>query len=187
MFCILIFFRIKRNNKNSTLAISRQNFRSTVTPVKLWSDSTQYADVWLYGSITILNNLTSNYVLIVEGIVNDGTGSGDIGLDDFKIINGQECLTPDELCAFTCPNHDTCIPLAKVCDFRNDCENGEDELQCGYKNNTFEEDTGFWKTNNDTISKWERGKNGDNGNAGPSVGKQNLRFNLLICIGSVYF
>jgi hypothetical protein len=81
--------------------------------------------VWKYGSISLPNNFTSNYVLIIEGKVG-GSGKGDIALDDLKITNKKLCASSGpSLCAFTCPNG-ACLSEEKVCNFINDCPNGED-------------------------------------------------------------
>lgn len=113
--------------------------------------------------------MTSNYVLLIEGIANGGPNSGDIAIDDLKIINGRLCSGPGELCAFKCPNDETCLPREKVCNFVNDCLGGEDEAACGYQNTTFENDLNNWSINNDTLSKWMRSRNGNDGDLGPSV------------------
>lgn len=105
---------------------------------------------------------------MIDGIATGGPNSGDIAIDDLKITNGRECPGQDELCAFKCPD-DKCIPEAKVCDFISDCLGGEDEAACGYQNSTFENDLNNWSTNNNTLSKWVRTRNGNDGDLGPSV------------------
>lgn len=61
---------------------------------------------------------------MIEGVAIGGPNSGDIALDDFKIINGQTCPTEDELCALKCHDTQKCVPLSKLCDFIEDCSGG---------------------------------------------------------------
>jgi hypothetical protein len=150
------------------LYVNRKNYRSTAAATNLWSNSENTGDEWRLGLISIPNNLTSTYILLVEGLIG-GQNSGDIALDDFKIINGQLCPPPEDLCSFRCPEG-TCVPKQKLCNFIADCAGGEDEIGCGYANVTFENDLSDWNDMSEQASsRWVRGNNGDGGNKGPLV------------------
>ena len=108
-----------------------------------------------------------DYKVLVEGVV--GTGmQGDIAVDDFKFVDGN-CPSPPSECAYQCSNN-TCISDTKVCNFVNDCPNGEEENNCGYNTN-FETDIGGWVEIGNGTFKWVRSKGGNPlTNTGPSIG-----------------
>jgi hypothetical protein len=83
-----------------------------------------------------------------QGIV--GSTNSDLALDDLKITSGALCPDPGTACFFKCQNN-TCLPQSKVCNFVNDCANGEDETQCGYRNITFENGFQGWNETSDGI------------------------------------
>jgi hypothetical protein len=151
------------------LSIIRKGFNSYLNGSVIWSNTNNNGDVWKYGSVSLPNNFSSNYVLIIEGKVG-GSGKGDIALDDLKITNKKLCSSSGpSLCAFTCSNG-ACISEEKVCNFVKDCPNGEEETNCGYQNVTFETGYNNWKDLSTGSWKWTRKNNGDNLNNGPSVG-----------------
>lgn len=118
---------------DSKLSVIRKGFNSVLNGTVLWTDMKNNGDVWVSAQVSISNNFTGNYILLFEG-VSGPSALGDIGLDDIKITTG-DC---PNLCAYQCQNG-TCLSEQQVCNFVNDCLNGEEELKCGY-NVTFETD-----------------------------------------------
>jgi len=144
------------------------NVKSNGTVV--WTDMNNYGDTWKYGSVTLPATFDSSYVIQMQAVAGQNTNS-DVALDDLKITNNAECPTPDFQCAFKCSNGQ-CIALPKVCNFVNDCPNGEEELDCAYNNITFENgQVGKWTNNTDGAFKWQLGRNGNGLTTGPSTGK----------------
>ena len=134
----------------------------------LFSDSNSYDNLWKYGSVYINNFVEQNYKIIVEGIVGLNT-IGDIALDDFSIFNDvTECKPPPSSCEFKCSNG-TCLSSEKVCNFMNDCENGEEEVHCGYNDITFENGTKGWNETSYGLFRWNL-NNYDNKLTGPQTG-----------------
>ncbi len=69
-------------------------------------------------------------------------GQGDVAVDDVvfspscRLVGGGTSPAPNSTVPPTCPpetfqcSTGECIPYEKVCDFRGDCSNGEDEASC---------------------------------------------------------
>lgn len=155
---------------DATLNVRRKGYTAEFNQsVVIWTDKNNYGDLWVYGSVSLPTNFSSSYTLILEAI-SGPSAYGDIGLDDLKITQGALCPSKDSQCAYKCPTNNQCVPLAKVCNFISDCPNGEDEIDCGYNNITFENSTGKWVQSDDGLFKWVR----DNGVAqlptGPFIG-----------------
>jgi len=154
----------------STLNIIKKTYRSSSNETILWTDKKNYGDVWKYGSVSIPASTSFNYILIVEAICGYGY-QDDIGMDDFRIRNGELCPSAEFLCAFKCPTNDQCIPENQVCNFVGDCPNAEDEANCAYKNIDFDNDNyQKWNISTDGKYKWIVGNNGDEYSTGPSTG-----------------
>ncbi len=99
------------------------------------------------------------------------SSNDDIALDDLKMLNGELCPPAESSCAFKCSQNDQCVPEKSLCNFINDCPDGEDELKCGYKNITFEnDDYGNWTIDYDGLYTWQLGSDGDGYYTGPEIG-----------------
>lgn len=73
-----------------------------------------------------------------------------------------------------------CLPLEKVCNFVNDCPNGEEELDCGYDEIDFQDGFKKWKeTSGNGLYEWARRTKNTNFNNGPSTG-MNLTKEFII-------
>jgi hypothetical protein len=137
---------------DSRLNVLRKYFNSDLNGTVIWTDMNNYGDFWNNAKVSLPNNI-SNYVLLFEG-VSGSSSYADIGLDDIKITNE---LCPSTECVFTCSNG-TCLTSTQVCNFVNDCLNGEEEIKCGY-NETFENDSSGWNETSNGLFKWKRGSN----------------------------
>lgn len=125
---------------------------------RIWSKSGSQANVWVRASLQLV--YTQPFQIIVEGI-RGASSYGDIGVDDTILTAG--CVrstsvfsphftvpqfgatTPSPTCGagqFQCPAS-KCIPMSRVCDFKNDCFDGADEINCGPC--TFEVDSCNWQ------------------------------------------
>lgn len=135
-------------------------------------NSSTTANSWYYGQITIENDFSEpDYKILVEGIVGAGM-QGNIAIDDAKFSDGS-CQPPPNECIFQCSNS-SCISETKFCNFIDDCNNGEEEIACGY-NTDIENDTGGWLEVSDGAFKWIRSKGGNPlTNTGPSIGNKIL-------------
>ncbi len=137
---------------DSILNLIQKTFNSASNGTTIWSDMKNYGDVWVNAKVS-LPNMISNYVLKFEGI--SGPSSlGDIGLDDIKITNE---LCPSTECVYQCSDG-TCLTAQKVCNFVNDCPDGDEEVKCGY-NTTLENGTNGWNETSNGLFKWYRGAN----------------------------
>jgi hypothetical protein len=97
----------------------------------------------------------------------------DIALDDLFMINGELCPSPNITCAFKCQINDQCVSEKQLCNFINDCPDGEDEIQCGYSGITFENQVyGKWNFSLDTEYTWQLGSDGDIYFTGPAIGNK---------------
>ena len=98
-----------------------------------------------------------------------------IAIDDLK-LSGCEvtpyCLTDQ----FTCPTG-SCLRMDQVCDFTQQCGNGEDEDQCGAGN--FKSDMNGWLPNPDSDGDWDR-TTGQDGFKDHSAGTGRQRSKLLL-------
>ncbi|XP_077865040.1 MAM and LDL-receptor class A domain-containing protein 2-like [Saccoglossus kowalevskii] len=112
-------------------------------PNALFSVSGSQGSTWIEAYVDV--PATSTNIVTIRGIV--GSAPGDIAIDDISFTDGL-CPPPPPPCEFEC-NDGTgnCLPMSKVCDFNNDCDNHEDEAVCGYQC-TFETGECGW---NDTA------------------------------------
>ncbi|XP_077978868.1 MAM and LDL-receptor class A domain-containing protein 1-like [Glandiceps talaboti] len=131
---------------------------------ELWSHHTQVGDFFVKVMLEITE--TDNFQVIIEGIVGFSIG-GDIAVDDVTFT--PECIpfdgslpevtpspTPPSPCPgqFVCEDGVTCLPLVQVCDFKEQCPSGSDELVCGTCD--FEIDTCGWEDTSAGMYTWER-------------------------------
>ena len=164
------FWYHKFGNGNSVLTIYQKGLtKNNVTKLLLTINGNK-GDQWNYGSLFFPANFTeANYIIEIEGKI-ISSSNGDIALDDIVLTNDvNECraLLPD--CAFKCKNG-TCLNENKICNFINDCEDGEEESQCGTSITSFENDFNSWNTTKDSEDIWKRSNYDQLGlNNGPKV------------------
>ena len=137
---------------DATLNLKQKAFNSMLNETTIFTEMKNNGDVWINRKVP-LPNTVYNYVLKFEGI-SGPSALGDIGLDDIKITDG---LCPSNDCVYQCANG-TCLTSQQVCNFVNDCPNGEEETKCGY-NTTLESGTDGWNETSDGLFKWYRGAN----------------------------
>ncbi|CAF1067818.1 unnamed protein product, partial [Brachionus calyciflorus] len=73
--CFEFYYHMK--GSSSTLSIIRKGFRSYLNDTVVWKDTSSNKDEWQQALVSLPNNFSSNYILIIEGKIN-GTNSGDI-------------------------------------------------------------------------------------------------------------
>lgn len=117
-----------------------------------------------------IDSISSSYRILIERVVQT-VGFSDVAVDDLSVQTGN-CdslpTAPPQQCAFSCPGTTTCIPRSKVCDFVQDCPNGEEEVSCGYNCN-FDNSTCRWFSNNIGAYQWTRFRGATpDSNTGPS-------------------
>lgn len=158
----------------SKLNVIKKTYKSSLPGSVVWTETGNKGDVWNLAQVSLPLNTTfsfSNYVLILEA-VSGSSPTDDIALDDLNILTGELCPSLNTTCAFKCQVNDQCVSEKQLCNFINDCPDGEDEKQCGYNNITFEnEEYGKWNFSQDTEYIWELGNDGDLFYTGPSIGK----------------
>ena len=168
------FYYHMKGEGYSTLNLLKKDYKSLSKGSLLWTDANNYGDQWIYHceSLPVNASTTSfykNYVLIFQAV--RGISSyDDIALDDIKVVNGELCPPAESSCPFKCQLNNQCVPERSLCNFIKDCPDGEDELQCGYDNITFENEIyGKWNISYDGSFQWMLGSDGDNFNTGPPI------------------
>uniref|UniRef100_A0A8C5HM61 MAM and LDL-receptor class A domain-containing protein 1-like n=1 Tax=Gouania willdenowi TaxID=441366 RepID=A0A8C5HM61_GOUWI len=118
---------------------------------------------------TLYLNSARPFQILIEGTVGDDF-HGDIAVDDLSFLHCEPfdgelphansttpALTtvaptvPPHSCPegqFVCGSHDECVPLTQVCNFRPDCSDGSDEMNCGNSCDFKGGDTCGWKMDN---------------------------------------
>lgn len=138
----------------ATLAIRTKNVPGEDT-YKVWENSAIIHAEWKYQQVSVRE--PSHHTIQFVAISDKGH-DGIIAIDQVIIDPGQctnETL-PD--CVVTCDSGNTCIHETHMCNFIQECADGEDERLCGY-NCTFEE-TGIehcmWSNAgpNDEVQLW---------------------------------
>ncbi|XP_070842581.1 MAM and LDL-receptor class A domain-containing protein 1 [Chaetodon trifascialis] len=126
------------------------------------------------------------FQILVEGTVGDDF-NGDISIDDLSFLDCEpyegELPKPNNTTPavttpaptvqphscpdgeFVCGAHGECVANSKVCDFRQDCSDGSDELNCVKEQCDFETDTCGWETVHSFIPnhtfRWSPNKGGN--------------------------
>lgn len=176
--CYLTFYYNMYGNSVGALNVYARQQDLSVT--KIWGKSGPQANVWVRTSFQLVYN--QPFQIIVEGV--RGTSyQGDVGIDDTVFSSGcvrstavfppvfsvppSGATTPSPTCRagqFQCPDS-KCISMSVVCDFKNDCFDGSDEINCGPC--TFEMDTCNWRDISAGRYSWARDIASNN--VGPST------------------
>ena len=140
--------------------VIKKGFKNLNNGTVIWSQNSTLEDTWHPAAISLpFESSSPNFVLILEGVVGLRT-YGDIAVDDIVVSNNTVCKTPDEACFYTCKTSGKCLSVEKVCDFVDDCPDGEEEEFCGYNHVTFENNTKGWTAEADGMLKWQRKRSG---------------------------
>nr|XP_006821080.1 PREDICTED: apical endosomal glycoprotein-like [Saccoglossus kowalevskii] len=102
-------------------------------PEQIWSVAGNRGDLWQ--SATAVIGRHEEFIIIIEGKRGLSIYS-DIAIDDLKFENCYDAnyIRPcDETVEFECQVESRCLLLDKVCDYKPDCQDGSDEIDCGVK------------------------------------------------------
>eukprot|EP00057_Strongylocentrotus_purpuratus_P017999 XP_011672473.1 PREDICTED: MAM and LDL-receptor class A domain-containing protein 1-like [Strongylocentrotus purpuratus] len=139
-----------------------------LTDTFVWSQAgSSYGSYWLHATVTTGADYLS-YVIQFIGSVGIPSQS-DFAIDDISIYDGACAgVTNPPACQFTCDNGACLQDAAMVCNFKDDCEDSSDELNCG----PCDFETGWCNYTDTSIGSmvWQRGKGATStSNTGPSI------------------
>ncbi|XP_041094433.1 apical endosomal glycoprotein [Polyodon spathula] len=152
-------------------AASLNIYHRTQDPAELilaMSEQGERGDLWVREKVHFAVN--TSFQIVIEGVLGGGT-FGNIALDDLILSPGcrvsNDSLSPDwELPTaapsrcnqgqFECRNG-RCVDHNLVCDFRLDCSDQSDEMDCG--NATFDVSDGGWRDHSAGRLEWTVRKN----------------------------
>ncbi|XP_041670221.1 MAM and LDL-receptor class A domain-containing protein 1 [Cheilinus undulatus] len=155
VFCLTVYLRTTATGRGHIVWVRYGNQGN------LWHRKTLYL------------NSARPFQILIEGTVGDDF-HGDIAIDDLSFLNcvpyEGELLKPNTTTPtvtppastvqphscpdgeFACGTHEECVSNSKVCDFREDCSDGSDELDCVRERCDFEGgDTCGWKSIETTL------------------------------------
>ncbi|XP_040066433.1 MAM and LDL-receptor class A domain-containing protein 2 isoform X1 [Ixodes scapularis] len=144
--CVVTFHTYMFGRHVLMLSLHRTFSKEDDEGEELWSQKGPQGDFWVRRSVDVTHERNSQLVFAVRS----GTGPSDvIALDDVSFgdsctFSGQdfpdtEPSTPSAVTAsphscdanqFACVSDGSCLPLDRVCDFRNDCADASDESGC---------------------------------------------------------
>lgn len=130
--CSLNFFYYKNSNAAGTLRMylvpPNIKYNSLVGRIRIWSAFGNHGNTWNNATVGI-GRRTPGYYLVLEALHSGKTV--DMAVDDFHFTNCA--ISPSSTyCAsnqFTCARK-SCVDLAYVCDFSDDCGDQSDEKNC---------------------------------------------------------
>ncbi|XP_056375212.1 MAM and LDL-receptor class A domain-containing protein 1 isoform X3 [Hyla sarda] len=145
--CIFRFHYHMFGRQIYSLAVYKRTMRNT-RGLLLWQSFGNKGNRWLKKILFI--NSSVPFQLLIVGMVGDGF-TGDIAIDDLSFFNctlhpgalptwspiplqtSTEATLPVHNCSVeehVCRSTGHCIPITKLCDFREDCLDGSDEDNC---------------------------------------------------------
>ncbi|XP_073437949.1 MAM and LDL-receptor class A domain-containing protein 1 [Dendrobates tinctorius] len=160
--CIFRFYYHMFGRQIYSLAVYKRTMRNTRGQL-LWQSFGNKGNRWFKKILFINSSLP--FQLLVAGMVGDGF-TGDIAIDDISFFNctlhqgtlptwspvpletTTKTTLPVHNCSLdehVCRSTGHCIPITKLCDFREDCLDGSDEDNCVSEYCNFE---------NETLCKW---------------------------------
>ncbi|KAI8780792.1 MAM and LDL-receptor class A domain-containing protein 2, partial [Biomphalaria glabrata] len=165
----LNFWYMMNNNGDGTLNVNIKSYPQEQRRNIYHLQGNQGAD-WKSLRITIAN-VSTIFVIEFEGILGQ-VGYSDIAIDDIALQYAScESLPQPQQAdnAFQCTKDNKWLSLNKVCDFKPDCSDGEEELQCGYNCN-FDNTTCNWNNTMGSTYIWTKNQGATpTANTGPSV------------------
>ncbi|KAG7165100.1 MAM and LDL-receptor class A domain-containing protein 2-like 1, partial [Homarus americanus] len=148
--CISFWFHIKGAGTQSLILSTKDILSGVVSDI--WEYSLLLFADWEYKQFSIMKS--ERYTIQFEAVTSNDQGM--IALDQVKVVADlcSNHSVPD--CVIKCDEGATCIHEDQMCNFVQDCMNGEDENFCGY-NCTFDEDS-----HHNTPCSWDTDReNGD--------------------------
>uniref|UniRef100_A0A3B5B5L7 MAM and LDL receptor class A domain containing 1 n=1 Tax=Stegastes partitus TaxID=144197 RepID=A0A3B5B5L7_9TELE len=146
VFCLAVYMRTYSTGRGHMLWVRYGDQKN------LWHRKTLYL------------NSARPFQILIEGTVGDDF-NGDIAIDDLSFLNCEPyeelpklntttpavttpapTVTPHSCPEgqFVCGTHEECVPLSQVCDFRHDCSDGSDEINCKERCDFEDGDTCGW-------------------------------------------
>ncbi|XP_047484991.1 MAM and LDL-receptor class A domain-containing protein 1-like [Penaeus chinensis] len=165
IWCLSFWFHMQGLGQ-PTLALITQELDHS-TEKTLWiHKETLHAD-WKYAQVTVDNTASDSDVLVHHNLkfvaVSDKGKPGIIALDQTKVTFGHCSNETIQNCSMKCDG--LCLLQEQMCNFIQDCSQGQDEVFCGY-NCTFEstDDHCTWynmETGSDFVWLRQRGEDND--------------------------
>lgn len=173
-YCLNFWYYMNSASTNiGTLSVGWIS-QTSGTSTNLWSNGTKTTD-WTLKRLS-LGPVTSNFNFVIDGKVGE-PGFSDISLDDLSIQLGSCDSNPlpnQTNNALMCRANGQLLSRAQMCNFHNDCIDGEEEKACGYNcdfdSETFSNKTCMWTNSSASSFRWvlNRGATAA-ANTGPSV------------------
>lgn len=131
MWCVSFWFHVQGQGHHS---IALVKILQSGENIKLWGHNDVIHADWKFTQVTV--NVSESATTLNFLAVSDGGKMGVIALDQVKITPNQCINSTLPACTITC-DAGTCIKPEQMCNFIQDCSQGQDENFCGY-NCTFE-------------------------------------------------
>ena len=150
---IQFYYHMRGRGIGRLLVVLRESQEDTV----LWEKVGDQGNNWVKGLVD-LGRVSVNFRILFRA-TRTYSVQGDIAIDDISYINCNY-PAPQAQCSanqFTC-NRKSCVGVAQVCDFSDDCGDGSDEANCsGYPLRTdFEYSFGLWAQDSTDDFDWTR-------------------------------
>lgn len=165
--CLQFYVNFNQNNL-ATLKISRKNM-ITSAATEVFNTNKYEGDMWILKQVDF-SSLSYPSSFVISGVVGNNFlnagRKGRFAVDDVVLKKGkcEITLPPTE---FNCSNGQI-ININLVCDFNEDCSNGNDERNCGTC--TFEDGLCGWQDKSSGSYKWIKTRNASvTDNIGPNV------------------
>ncbi|WAR02785.1 MLRP2-like protein [Mya arenaria] len=154
--CQFTFWYHMYGRNVGSLSISTK-IGSIVSPI--WSISSNQGNMWKQAIVDV-GRISGPFSLLVQA-KRSYSVIGDIAVDDFNFTNCAlpQANGPCTSTQFTCPGNNVCIDNSRVCDYTDDCGNGNDESSStcsGTSRCDFSSSLCFWSQDRGDQFDWTR-------------------------------